>query len=352
MEKGTILVVDDTPSNLKLLAKMLESHGYSVRTATSGELALALVEQQVPDLVLLDINMPEMSGYEVCAKLKQNLLTKEMPVVFISSSSEIEDKLQGFSVGGTDYITKDFQIAEVIARVENQLTIRRLQKRLEQQNAELQTEVQSRRLAEQRLQAAIFELERLVNLDGLTSVANRRRFDDFLDCSWQDLAEEELPLCLIMCDVDFFKSYNDTYGHLEGDRCLKAVAHTLEQQINQCYGSGNGLVARYGGEEFSIVLPNLDLEQAIAIAEKLRRSVKSLAIPHINLAIAHKRSEVVTMSLGVAVVVPAGNQPKFLITQADRALYEAKRLGRDRTCYVQLGKFPGAELGEPQIQQV
>lgn len=349
MEKGTILVVDDTPSNLKLLARILQSSGYEVLTAASGQLALSQIAQRIPDLVLLDINMPEMTGYEVCLTLKQDPATKEMPIVFISSSAEIEDKLQGFSVGGSDYITKDFQIEEVIARIENQLTIRRLQKRLEQQNAELQIEVQNRLLAEQRLQAAIFELERLVNLDGLTGVANRRRFDDFLECSWQDLAEEEAPLCLIMCDVDFFKSYNDTYGHLEGDRCLNTVARVLEGQIRQLVAVSNGLVARYGGEEFAVVLTNVDLEQGIAIAEALRLSVKDLAIPHLDPTISHKTTEVVTMSLGLAVVVPAGNQPQLLITHADRALYEAKRRGRDRTCYVQLGKFPGAELSEPEI---
>jgi diguanylate cyclase (GGDEF)-like protein len=350
MEKGIILVVDDTPSSLLLLSKMLEGNGYDVRIANNGNLALLSAQVNLPDLVLLDINMPEMSGYEVCKRLKQNPITKEIPVIFISSFSDIEDKLQGFSVGGSDYITKDFQIEEVLARVENQLTIRRLQKRLEQQNAQfqaqnaqLQIEVRNRIVAEERLQSAIFELERLVNLDGLTGVANRRRFDDFLECSWQDLAEEQYPLSLIMCDVDFFKNYNDTYGHLEGDKCLQQIAKTLQQEIKKYTINEEILLARYGGEEFAIILPKINVEKAIEIAEQLRKIIKQLAIPHISSKVVTKsdniESRLVTLSLGIAGVIPFGNESYSLITMADRALYEAKNRGRDQTCYIQLTNF-------------
>jgi len=365
MDKGTILVVDDTPSSLLLLAKMLEVQGYDVRIANNGSVALDSIADNLPDLILLDVNMPGLNGYEVCQKLKQNPLTKEIPVIFISSSTDIGDKLQGFSVGGSDYIAKDFQNDEILARVENQLTIHRLQKKLERQNAQfqaqnaqLQIEIHSRIVAEERLQSAIFELERLVNLDGLTGVANRRRFDDFLECSWQDLAEEESLLSLIMCDVDFFKSYNDTYGHNEGDRCLQEIAKTLEQEIKKWEAPGESLVARYGGEEFVIVLPKTSIKQAVAIAEHLRIVVKKLAIPHINSKVLDNSNQSatpsVTLSLGIASVIPSGNEPSFLITMADRALYEAKNRGRDQVCYVELDNLldnlQGGLLNQPKIE--
>jgi diguanylate cyclase (GGDEF)-like protein len=364
MEKGIILVVDDTPTSLRLIAKMLEGHGYNVQIANSGNAALISIEQVLPDLVLLDVNMPEMSGYEVCRKLKVSPTTKEIPVIFISTHTDIGDKLQGFSVGGADYITKEFQDEEVLARVEIQLTIRRQQKELEQlnaqfqtQNALLQNEIHNRTVAEERLQSAIFELERLVNLDGLTGVANRRRFDDFLECSWQDMAEEEATLSLVMCDVDFFKSYNDTYGHNEGDKCLREIAGTLEQEIKKFADQEDSLVARYGGEEFAIILPNTSIEKAMAIAEHLRMTVKELAIPHINSKISGTSDRLVasvtpsvTLSLGIASVIPSGNETSFLITMADRALYEAKNRGRNQVCYIQLDKFPKALFDRPKIE--
>lgn len=361
MDKGIILVVDDTPSSLLLLAKTLEGQDYDVRVANSGSVALKSVRETLPDLILLDVNMPGLSGYEVCQRLKQDSLTKEIPVIFISSSTDIGDKLQGFSVGGSDYIAKDFQNEEVIARIKNQLTIRRLQKKLERQNAQfqaqnaqLQVEIHNRIVAEERLQSAIFELERLVNLDGLTGVANRRRFNDFLECSWQDLAEEQSLLSLIMCDVDFFKSYNDTYGHSEGDKCLQEIAKTLEQEIKKWEAPGESLVARYGGEEFVIVLPKTSIKQAVAIAEHLRTEVKKLAIPHINSKVLDNSNQSatpsVTLSLGIASVIPSGNQPSFLITMADRALYEAKNRGRDQVCYVKFDTFQEALLNQPKIE--
>jgi diguanylate cyclase (GGDEF)-like protein len=359
MEKGIILVVDDTPTSLRLIAKMLEGHGYDVQIANSGDAALISIEQALPDLILLDVNMPEMNGYEVCHKLKNSPTTKEIPVIFISTHTDIGDKLQGFSVGGADYITKEFQAEEVLARVEIQLTIRRQQKELEQlnaqfqtQNALLQSEIHSRTVAEERLQSAYFELERLVNLDGLTGVANRRRFDDFLQCSWQDLAEEQALLSLVMCDVDFFKSYNDTYGHHEGDKCLQEIARNLQQEIEEFTDQEDSLVARYGGEEFAIILPKTTMERAVAIAEHLRMVVKKLAIPHINSKVSEPFNQSasssitpsdmpsVTLSLGIASVIPSGNETSFLITMADRALYEAKNRGRNQVCYIQLDKSP------------
>jgi len=248
--KGDILVVDDMPQNLLLLAAMLNRWGYKVRKATSGHMAIMAAQLIAPDLVLLDINMPEMSGYEVCQQLKENPQTRNIPVIFISAMDRATDKVKAFEVGGADYITKPFQIAEVIVRVENQLNLRRMQQQLEmqkqqleEQNARLQQEIYDRQQVETALQHANAELTRLVNLDGLTQLSSRRRFDESLQQEWRRLSRDQAPLALILCDIDFFKLYNDTYGHQMGDDCLRRVAQTIDQTARR----PADVAARYGG---------------------------------------------------------------------------------------------------------
>ncbi len=191
--QGTILIVDDTPDNLHLLSRMLNRRGYEVQAVNSGEIAMQLVKLTPPDLILLDICMPEMDGYEVCLALKANPRTKDIPVIFISALDEVLDKLRAFDVGAVDYITKPFRIPEVMARVTIHLTLRRLQLQLREQNELLKQEVRDRLAAEAALQAANQELQRLANLDGLTQVANRRRFDEYLEQEWRRLNREQLP---------------------------------------------------------------------------------------------------------------------------------------------------------------
>ncbi|MGK7927772.1 MAG: response regulator, partial [Spirulina sp.] len=186
MTKGDILIVDDTPNNLRLLSTLLQNHGYEARSVLSGEMALRAARSSVPDLVLLDISMPLMDGYEVCRELKAHANTREVPVIFISAFNEAMDKVRAFEVGGVDYITKPFQWAEVLVRVENQLKIRSLQTQLLQQNAQLQQEIQERLKAESALRIANQKLQNLANSDGLTGAANRRRFDEYLQEQWED----------------------------------------------------------------------------------------------------------------------------------------------------------------------
>ncbi|UBF24076.1 PleD family two-component system response regulator [Kovacikia minuta CCNUW1] len=320
---GTILIVDDTPDNLHLLSRMLNRRGYEVRAVHSGEMALATIEQASPDLVLLDVCMPGMDGYEVCLSLKANPQTKDIPVIFISALDEVLDKLRAFDVGAVDYITKPFRIPEVMARVTIHLTLRRLQLQLKEQNELLKQEVRDRLAAEAALQAANQELQRLANLDGLTQVANRRRFDEYLEQEWRRLNREQSPLSLILCDVDFFKSYNDTYGHQAGDDCLRSIAHVLQTAATR----PADVVARYGGEEFAIILPNTALEGAMQVAAEIQAGVKQLQIVHQDSQI----SPYVTLSLGVAMIIPRlGVSPAALIAAADQALYRAKANGRDR----------------------
>jgi len=323
-KKDYVLVVDDTPPNLHLLITMLTRKGYDARGEADGELALVSIDKDLPDLVLLDINMPNIDGFEVCRRLKASDRTREIPVIFISARDEVLDKVQAFSVGAVDYITKPFQIAEVLARVDNQITLRKLQKQLQEQNELLKKEISHRILAEAMLQEANVQLERLVNLDGLTKLANRRCFDEYLEQEWQRLAREQQSLALIMCDIDFFKNYNDSYGHIVGDDCLKKVSALIQQSVRR----PADLAARYGGEEFVVVLPNTDVEGAMAVAEIIRQKLRELAILHQDSAV----SQYVTLSMGVTSLIPKlDSNPSVLLTAADYALYRAKELGRNQT---------------------
>lgn len=308
---GIILIVDDNTANLAVLSNSLKSAGFKVRVAVDGESAIDQVEYSPPDLILLDVTMPGIDGFETCTRLKANLETQEIPVIFMTALSELPDKVKGFSVGAVDYITKPFQEKEVLARVTAHLKLRFLTlKVMEQATA---------------LQQANHELQRLANLDGLTRIANRRRFDDYLEQEWRRLAREKVPLSLIMCDVDHFKRYNDYFGHLAGDACLKQVAKALECAVKR----PADLVARYGGEEFAVVLPNTSAEGAIQVAECIQLELKQLKIIHPHSEV----SAYVTLTLGISSQVPTQeSQAEFLITTADQALYKAKKQRRDTYC--------------------
>lgn len=323
-KKEYILVVDDTPPNLQLLLATLTRKGYEAHGITDGSVALANMQNKLPDLVLLDINMPNIDGFQVCQQLKSNDLTRDVPVMFISGRDEVLDKVQAFALGGVDYITKPFQIAELLARVENQLALRRLQRQLQEQNELLKIEINNRIIAETSLQEANKQLERLVNLDGLTELANRRCFDEYLEQEWQRMAREQMPLSLIMCDIDFFKNYNDTYGHVAGDDCLRKVSRLLREAVRR----PADLAARYGGEEFVLVLPNTDIEGSVVIAENVRQGLIDLKMMHEDSSV----SKFVTISMGVTALIPkADSHPSVLLTAADYALYRAKELGRNQT---------------------
>jgi len=323
--RGNILVVDDIPDNLDLLCSLLTRKGFNVTVANSGEMALQMVEENAPDLILLDICMPQMDGYEVCQALKKDPDTKDIPIIFISALDEILDKVKAFRVGGVDYITKPFHMAEVLARVNSHIAIHQLQRQLEEQNDLLRQEICDRLAAEAALQAANQELQRLAHMDGLTQVANRRNFDSTLAQEWRRLAREQQPLSLILCDVDFFKRYNDTYGHQVGDDCLRNIASAISIALKR----PSDLVARYGGEEFAVILPNTPLQGANHVAKEIQVAVRALGMTHIG----SKVSKFVTLSIGISSVIPQSKfSPMSLVAGADRALYRAKLEGRDRIC--------------------
>jgi diguanylate cyclase (GGDEF)-like protein len=320
-----ILVVDDKPDNLRLLSTMLVERGYKVRKALNGEMALMAIYASLPDLILLDINMPNMNGYQVCDTLRQSQLTQHIPIIFISALDDVTDKVEAFRRGGNDYITKPFELEEVIARVENQLKIRRLQKQLQEQNELLQQEIADRVTAEATLQKANQRLHELAIVDDLTQIANRRHFYEYFHQEWPRLLRENAPMSVILCDIDHFKLYNDTYGHLAGDECLQKVAHAIHSSVKR----PADLVARYGGEEFGVILPNTLIEGAFILAEEMRQQVHDLKIPHARSPI----DEYVSLSLGISHVIPSNDiHPEMLIGWADDALYDAKRQGRNRSC--------------------
>ncbi|MBE9141943.1 GGDEF domain-containing response regulator [Planktothrix mougeotii] len=462
---GGILIIDDKLENLKVLSEILKQQGYKVRQAINGISALRAIQSSPPDLILLDIKMPEMDGYEVCQKLKQDSQTQEIPIIFISALNEVWDKVRAFQLGGVDYINKPFQVEEVIARIETQFIIQRQKKQLQAEieyrqaqeerlkeeiqhrlakEKQLQEEIQRRKETEEilyqsraliqsvlntsmdgiaafqsirntmtgkimdfrclvvnpiigqilkqdrsklmgkiilkkllkKIDSSLFEkfvnlvetgtpliddifyhsddtqgwyhfiavrlgdgfsiairditdrkkieldLSRWAKLDGLTQIANRHYFEEFLNIEWQRHLQEQKPISLILCDVDYFKAYNDTYGHLEGDDCLKKVAQAIDQVIQH---PGN-LLARYGGEEFVIILTQTNLLEAGKIATDIQTSIRILNIPHSQSQV----SELLTLSFGISSLIPTPENSTFiLIKSADQALYQAKQQGRN-----------------------
>ena len=295
-----ILVVDDVEDNLEILRDLLSFHGHRVETANGGKAALEMVQQSPPDLILLDILMPHMDGFEVCQHLKADEATDQIPVIFVSSMSDLESKVRGFKVGGVDYVNKPYQHAEILARVNTQITMLRLRKSLEEKN---------------------LELERLANTDTLTELYNRRRFFFAAEAAFSNAYRNNIPFSITMLDVDYFKRINDNYGHVFGDQVLSHVARLIQSQTRT-----NDLVARYGGEEFVILHPTLSKEDTYEIAEEIRSRVETT--PYTG----HNEEINVTLSAGVVDVQDCRECHRIddVLKCADQALYQAKNRGRNQ----------------------
>ncbi len=295
--KQRILLVDDERLNRKILTELLDDH-HDVIVAKSGAQALQRIAADTEiDLVLLDVMMPEMDGHEVLRRLKSNEATKEIPVIFITALSSTGDEEVGLNLGAADYITKPFHPAIVRLRVENHLRF-----------------VRQRKL-----------LETLAGKDGLTEINNRRSFDEILLKEWRRSERNGLPLSLAMVDVDFFKPFNDHYGHALGDQVLKSVAKALSWGLHRPADTA----ARYGGEEFVLLFPDTDSEGGRNLAEKVRLAIENLAIPHEYSPTAVH----VTVSIGGATMIGSDRSPKNLLETADTMLYEAKANGRNRVLW-------------------
>lgn len=295
-KKQTILIVDDSRLNLMYLSTLLLDQ-YNVNIAANGAEALKIIfSKNPPDLILLDVVMPEMDGYEVCRRIKSEDSTKNIPVIFITGNEREDDEIYGFKIGAVDYITKPFNPVVVNARVNTHMELIRYRN----------------------------YLESISYLDGLTNISNRRRFNEHSELLWNIAKREKKVISIIMIDIDYFKAFNDIYGHQAGDACLFQVAQSISKTVLR----KTDLTARYGGEEFVCILPNTGLEDAFSIGEKIRKEITKLGIPHKG----SKVLDIVTISLGAASCIPdKDNSLSMLIKNADDALYYSKKNGRNCT---------------------
>jgi diguanylate cyclase (GGDEF)-like protein len=293
-QKGRVLIVDDAMENIQILHQALQDE-YDVLFAMNGAKALHIAQNQLPDLILLDAVMPDMDGYEVCAALRGSTVTRDIPIIFVTALKTPEDETRALDAGAADFITKPVNAAVVRARVRTQLTVKR------QSDA----------------------LRELTLTDGLTGVSNRRAFDEKLQGEWRRCARAEVPMALIMVDIDHFKLFNDHYGHQAGDACLRQVGAAMQRAARR----PQDLVARYGGEEFAILLPQEDISGAEAVARRVLDEIGALEIAHARSTAAPQ----VTVSMGVASITPqAKREPALLLKAADALLYQAKANGRNR----------------------
>ena len=296
VKRNSILIIDDEKSNLMYLNSIL-STDYSIFIAKGGREALAKASELVPDLILLDIIMPGMDGYEVLTELRSQESTRRTPVIFITGLDSSEDEERGLALSAADYIIKPFRAAIVRLRVSNQI----------------------------RLINQMREIEGLSRTDQLTGIANRRMFDQQIENEWRRSVRYQTPLSLLMIDVDKFKNYNDTYGHQQGDAVLQVVAGALTRTLKR----PADLAARWGGEEFAVLLPVTDAKGAAVIAESIRNSIESAEMQCPDGTITK-----VTVSIGVNSRTPEKDDiiDEF-ISKADAALYTAKEMGRNRVCF-------------------
>ena len=294
-KQNSILIVDDENLQIKALAHLLEAD-YTIYVAKNGEAALEVANKYLPDLILLDILMPDMDGYETISLLKANPKTQNIPVIFTTGLRDEEDEIKGLKHDVADYITKPFNSQIVTLRVRNQIKI------VNQMRA----------------------IERLSRIDQLSNIPNRRFFVERIELDWSTSIRKFQPISILILDIDHFKKYNDTYGHQQGDNAIRETARILTESINR----PRDFAARYGGEEFIVLLPDTDQNGAMQIAERIRANIEAAEIPkHESTSVATK----ITVSIGVNTIVPrVSDSMDMFISHADDALYASKANGRNQ----------------------
>jgi diguanylate cyclase (GGDEF)-like protein len=296
---GKILIVDDSRLIAHVAKTMLTKRGHEIIVAQDGKAGLEAAKSEKPDIILLDVIMPIMDGYEVCEHLKEDDSTKEIPIIMVTSKAEAADKVKGLEMGALDYVTKPFDEGELIARVNIHLRLRELYEAVQEQNRQLQE---------------------MANRDGLTGLYNHRYFHEQLSQDFLRAKRYHENLSCVLFDIDFFKKFNDTYGHQTGDIVLKALASVVQHATRE-----SDLAARYGGEEFALILYHTDGPAAYEAAERLRTMVESHEVQDNGNVLR------VTISIGVATFPHERVQnSKELVDYADQALYKAKDNGRNR----------------------
>jgi len=290
----TILIVDDVIQNIQLLSVMLRNE-YQIIYALNGKDALALAEKNFPDLILLDVMMPDMSGYEVCRILKNDDALRNIPVIFVTALSDDDSESDGLRVGAVDYIRKPYNIDIVRLRVKNHLELKKYRD----------------------------ELFKLSNIDRLTGISNRRSLENYLETELARAKRGGTEIGVIMLDIDFFKSYNDSYGHLAGDGSLSNVA----QAISNALLRPADLAGRYGGEEFLCILPETGSSGLKTVGERMLQNIRDLLIIHSY----SKIEKIITASAGGYSTIPDKSYTsKTLLNCADKALYQSKNNGRNK----------------------
>lgn len=298
-----ILLIDDTPVNLEIAGKILEKENYDIYIAESGYTALELIEETDFDLILLDIMMPEMDGFETYKKMKEYKKFNDAPVIFLTAKVDIESVVNGFELGAVDYIRKPFNGLELKARVRTHVELKKMREELEEKNKSLSD--------------AYERLEIIATTDPLTKLFNRREITKKLEEEQIRFERNNHPFSIIIADIDFFKKVNDNYGHAYGDFILKSVSHILKNTARK-----QDSVSRWGGEEFLLLLPETDAAGAASLAEKLRSKIANIAFDDGSFQIT------ITLTFGINVYDRVQNMDS-LISAADSALYEGKQKGRN-----------------------
>jgi diguanylate cyclase (GGDEF)-like protein len=305
-----ILIVDDRRVNVGPLSAILREPGHAIAVAADGPSALESIRKSPPDLVLLDLRLPGLDGFEVCRRLRADEATRGLPVLFVGALDDGADRPKAFEAGASDYLVEPFQPAEVLARVEGQLKLVRLQRELAHKTEDLE---RANRM-----------LQSLAYLDPLTGLPSRRHFEDSLEQEWRRARRQQTTLTLVLVDIDQFRAFVEAYGTESGDDCLKRVAVELSGTLRR----GGDLVARCGGDEFAAILPGTDSAGACVVAQEVAQRVLALRIPHRGSAL-----QVVSLSLGLALANPARSEsasPAPLLSAAAQALLRARAEGGNR----------------------
>jgi diguanylate cyclase (GGDEF)-like protein len=317
--RPTILIIDDMPKNIQVAASILQENKYQMAFAQDGRTALALMESKGFDLILLDIMMPQMDGFEVCRKIKANPNHQDIPIIFLTAKDDADSIVKGFSLGAMDYLTKPFNGAELQARVKTQLELYHSKKELIEANARLNKEIAERIKAEHALKRSKEKYRDLSIHDGLTGFYNTRYLYNAMEALIDESRREEKKFSLIFMDIDNFKRVVDTHGHLNGSQALVEVAQTIDQCLESpAYG------VAYGGDEFVVVLPGFDHIQALEKAQQIRASMlATIYLPTVNNGV-HLQA-----SFGVATYPDDAADIKSILAKADQAMFQIKTEGKN-----------------------